>query len=90
MHFIYKIIHFIDVFFGGLNKTIYFRSVKQNKNRNNNPISPNKMSKIKKRIPEKPNPNYKNKRKTSFKRLFVLFVEKFGCINNVVYRFATE
>ncbi len=28
MHFIYKIIHFIDVFFGGYNKTIYFRIVK--------------------------------------------------------------
>ncbi len=28
MHFIYKIMHFIDVFFGGLKKTFYFRFVK--------------------------------------------------------------
>jgi len=28
MHFIYKIMRFIDVFFGQLKKTFYFRTVK--------------------------------------------------------------
>jgi len=38
------------------------------------------MSKIKKTIPEKPNPNYKNETKTSFKSLFQLFVENVGAL----------
>ena len=48
------------------------------------------MSKIKKRIGEKPNLNYKNEGKTSFKRVFVLFVEKFGRNGSIVPNLATE
>ena len=47
------------------------------------------MSKIKERIREKPNLICKNERKTSFKRFFVLFVEKFEFIDCIVYKLAT-
>lgn len=48
------------------------------------------MSKIKEIIPEKPNQRLVNERKMSFKRVFVLFVEKFGCIDSLVYNLAHE
>ena len=48
------------------------------------------MSKIKERIPKKPNLLRENERKMSFKRVFVLFVEKFGCVDSLVYNLANE
>lgn len=48
------------------------------------------MSKIKEKIPENPNLRRLNERKMSFKRVFVLFVEKFGCVDSLVYNLAHE
>ena len=48
------------------------------------------MSKLKERIPEKSNLQRINERKMSFKRVFVLFVEKFGFVDSLVYNLAHE
>lgn len=48
------------------------------------------MSKPKERIPKKANLQRINERKMSFKRVFVLFVEKLGCIDGLVYNLAHE
>ena len=48
------------------------------------------MSKIKERIPKKTRRTAFYERKMSFKRVFVLFVEKFGCIDSLVYNLAHE
>ena len=46
------------------------------------------MSKIKVKTIELPDLRLQNERKMSFKRVFVLFVEKFGCIDSLVHNLA--
>jgi len=48
------------------------------------------MSKLKERIHEKVNLWRLNERKMSVKRVFVLFIEKFGCVDGLVYNLAHE
>lgn len=51
MYFIYKIVHFIDYFFGELKKTIYFRFIKKENLTLNPPILCQNLSEKRRRKP---------------------------------------
>jgi len=81
LHFIYDFMHFIDIFFGGLKKTIYFRIVKTEKNQKIlTPKSEKLCQKSKKESGNQGLQTEKNARKVSFYRVFKLFVEKIECV----------